>query len=306
MLASPRARDMVLAFHRHYLHMGAGTRWQDISRDPAAFPGFTEAMVPLLSQETERFVDHIVFNEGGSFQDLITRPLGFVNADLAPIYGLDPAGFGAELVATELDPSVRSGLFTRLGFLASHSRYDRTSPILRGAFIQKDVLCAPIGTPPPNVEGTPLPEGDLLTNREKVDSQTSPAACAGCHHTFINPTGFAMEGYDSIGAVQLTERLSGVAIDTAAAVVIGANTVDVSGAVDLFEKVAVAPEAHTCYARSWVQFAYNRELTNQDSCTVDTVSKKLTAGGYSILDLVTDLTQSENFRYRTLTAEVAP
>jgi len=304
MLADPKARETVRRFHEHYLHMGPGTRWASISRDPAVFPDFDEAMVPLLSQETERFVEHVVFEEAGTFQDLLTAPVGFVNATLAPLYDLDPASYGEELVPVDLDPATRSGLFTRLGFLASHSLYDRSSPILRGAFIQKDVLCTPIGAPPPDAESAPLPTDGLTTNRARVDAQTEPAGCKGCHHSFINPTGFALETYDAIGAYQDTESFSGAPIDAAAKVFMGSEEVDVDGPVELFRAIADAPAAQACYARKWVQFAYERELTNEDSCAVEALAARLTEGGYTVLDLIADLTQSDYFRYRAV--EVGP
>lgn len=303
MVADPKAREMIAAFHTRYLHMGPFSRWTEVSRDPERFPEFDEGLVPLLSAETERFIDHIIFERNGSFQDLLTSPVGFVNADLAPLYGLDPGEFtGPDLTPVDLDPTTRSGLFTRLGFLTSHSLYDRTSPILRGSFLQKEVLCAPIGAPPPNAEGTPLPTEGLTTNRERVDAQTSAPACAGCHHTYINPAGFPLEAYDAIGAWQETDN--GAPVDTTASVMIGEEAVEISGPVDLFEVIANAPEAHTCYARHWVKFAYNRDLTNEDSCTVDDLASRIATGSYGILDLVADLTQSEYFRYRTVATEV--
>jgi hypothetical protein len=308
MLGDPKARTMVRAFHEHYLKMGPGTRWENVTRDPEKFPDFDESLVPLLTEETDLFVEHVVFDQGGTFQDLVESPVGFVNASLAPLYDLDPAGFGAELVPVELDATKRAGVFTRLGFLTSHALYDRSSPILRGAFLQKDVLCADIAAPPPGAEGTPLPiTADLTTNRKRVDAQTSPADCATCHHTFINPAGFPLEAYDAIGAYQTHELFSGEALDTSASVMIGDSEVDVSGPVELSNAIAAAPEAQTCYARHWVQFAYERDINNEDSCTVDDLSEKLAAGGYTVLDLVADLTQSQSFRLRALeTEEVAP
>lgn len=303
MLEDPKGRAMVSAFHEHYLHMGAGTRWESIVRDPEQFPDFDEALAPWMVEETDRFVEHVVFDQGGTFQDLLTSPVGFVNAALAPLYGLDRAEYGNDLQRVDLDPATRSGVFTRLGFLASHSLYDRSSPILRGAFIQKDILCTPIGAPPPDAEGTPLPTEGLDTNRERVDAQTSAAACKGCHHGYINPAGFALESYDAVGSYRETEAFSGAPIDTAVSVQIGDTLVELDGPVELFETIADSPEAQTCYARNWVQFAYERELTNQDSCTVNDMADKLTEGGYTILDLITDLTQSESFRYRALQTE---
>ncbi len=304
MLQDVKARSMVAAFHTHYLHMGEGTRWASIQRDPELFPAFDDTVVAALSAETERFLDSTVFDRGGTFQDLISSRVGFVNAALAPLYGLDPAAFGSELAEVELDPATRAGVFTRAGFLASHSLFDRSSPILRGAFLQKQILCTPIAAPPPDAESTPLPvEGQ--TNRERVDAQTAAAECAGCHHTLINPTGFALEAYDATGAYQEAEAFSGAPIDTRATVLIGEAAVDVSGPLDLMEKIASSAEAQTCYARHWVQFAYERPLTNEDSCVVENVAKKVSAGGYGVLSLIADLTQSDSFRLRAV-PEVAP
>src|SRR6185503_1849804 len=98
----------------------------------------------------------------------------------------DPARFGASLQQVELDPTTRSGVFTRAGFLTAYSLFNRPSAILRGAFVQKEVLCTEIGSPPPGAESTPQPTAGLATNRERTDAQTSAAACAGCHHTLIN------------------------------------------------------------------------------------------------------------------------
>jgi hypothetical protein len=126
MLADPRARANAAAFHREYTHMGPGSRWEDITRDEETYPLFSEAQVPLMAQETQQFFDYVVFDLGGSFQDLLTSPIGFVNRDLAPLYGLDPAAFGADLVPTDLDPTTRPGAFTRVGFLTAYRA--RTQP----------------------------------------------------------------------------------------------------------------------------------------------------------------------------------
>lgn len=305
LLGDARAREMVAAFHEKYMHMGPNTRWNDMTRDTSAFPLFTEELVPLLSEETHRFFDHVVFDAGGSFQDLMTSPVAFVNEALAPLYGLDPAAYsGAELRPAEV--AGRPGVLTRVGFLASHSFYDRSSPIHRGAFIQKHVLCAEIGSPPPGAEGTPLPTEGLNTNRERVDAQTAASGCKSCHHTSINPTGFAFEAFDAIGGHQEVEWFSDAPITTNASVPVGATNVDVAGAADLMSALATSPDAQGCYARQWVSFAFQRLPNNQDSCIVDDMTQKLTAGGYRVLDLILDLTQSQSFGYRALEVEVAP
>ncbi len=295
MLKDPKARTKVTEFHQHYAHMGEGTRWASIMRDPALYPGFTQAMVPLLTEETNRFFDYMVFDKAGTFKDLMTSPVGFVNATLAPLYGLSAAQYGAGLTQVNLDPATRAGIFTRAGFLASYSLFNRPSPILRGAFIQKEILCTTIAPPPPGVEGTPLPTTGA-TNRERVTEQTAAAACVECHHSVINPTGFALEGYDAVGAYQPTE--AGMPTNTSANVLIGKTAVPVTGAVDLMAKIAASPEAQGCYAQKWVQFAYERPLNSQDACTAQTLASNLNKDGYTVVALITDLTQSQSFRYR--------
>jgi hypothetical protein len=303
MLAMPQARDMVSAFHRSYLLMGTNTRWDTADRDPTLFPQFNKALVPVISQETEKFFDYVVFEQKGSFSDLLTSPVAFVNAATAPLYGLDASQFGAELVRAQLDAAQRPGFLTRLGFLNAYSSYNRTSPILRGAFITKQVLAVPIGAPPPGAETTPLPtSAELDTNRKQVDQQTSATACATCHHGFINPPGFAMEAFDAAGRWQTTEAKTGVAIDTVADPVIDGQAVHVTGPADLMAKIAASPAAKRSYAEKWVAYAYERPSNASDACTVDLLAQKLTQGGYNVLNLIADLTQTEAFQSRVVEA----
>jgi len=297
MLVDPKARVKVAEFHESYALQGEATRWSQAAHDPVAFPAFTAPMVPLLTEGAKRFFDYITFDLQGSFKDLLTKPIAFVNRDLAPIYGLPAASFGTAFTMVNLDPAQRAGVFTQAGFLASYSSYDRTSPILRGAFLETQVLCRQIGASPPGGTDVPLPTTGS-TNRENVTAQTAGAACVGCHGPLINPPGFALEAYDSIGAWQTTERTTGAPINTTADVAIGATTVRVAGPVDLMTQIASSPEAQRCYAQRLVTFAYRRELTSQDVCTIQDLAGKMTTSGYNIIALLTDLTQAPTFRYR--------
>ena len=300
MLQDTKARAKVAEFHAAYALQGDATRWSEAAHDPQLFPAFKTTMVPTLSSEAAKFFDYITFDMKGTFQDLITKPVAFVDKDLAPIYGLTSTSTTLQMV--NLDATQRAGVFTHAGFLASYSSYNRTSPILRGAFLEKQVLCRTIPAPPPDAAGTPLPaaSADLNTNRKQVAAQTEVAgsACAGCHAPFVNPAGFALEAYDSIGQWQTTEKGTGAAIDSTADVAIGAKTAHVTGPVDFMTKIAASPEAQNCYAQRLVTFAYERELTNQDVCTVQQLAGKMNTSGYNIISLLTDLTQTQSFRYR--------
>jgi hypothetical protein len=306
MLMDTRARDMTSSFHRYYMLMGLNTRWDNTNKDPSLYPAFNRNLVPALQEETEMFFDNVAFAKGGTFDDLLTSTTAFVSSATAPLYGLDPAKFTTSLTETTLDAS-RPGFLTRLGFLNAYSAYDHTSPILRGAFVTKQVLGIAIDSPPPGAEQTPLPEAsaDLDTNRKRYEALTSGADCRGCHAPFINPPGFALEAFNTVGSWQTMEPGldpgTQVAVDSTADVALdgtGDNPVHVTGPADLMAAIATAPGAKAQYASKWVSFAYQREASPDDACTVQQLATKMTAGGYSIQNLITDLTQTLSFRVR--------
>lgn len=299
MLDDPRARPAVADFHEQYMHMQQGTRWHDVTHDAAAFPAFTDTLVPSAIEETKRFFDHIVFDSGGSFADLLTSPVGFVNASNAAVYGLDPAQYGEEFVQVDLDAATRPGILTRAGFLNANSAYDRSHPILRGAFITKEVLGVELDPPPAGAAQTELPEGaDLDTNRKQVEEQTGGGACANCHEVFVNPPGFVLENYDAMGVWQTTERTSGAAIDPNANVFIDGVSVPTGSALELMSNIANSYDANHFYAEKWVSFGYQRNYTAEDLCYIDELTDRMVAGGYTVKNLITDLTQSDYFTVR--------
>src|SRR6185369_13483682 len=94
------------------------------------------------------------------------------------------------------------------------------------------------------------------------------------------------------------EKSTGAAINSVAEVAIGAKTVHVTGPVDLMNQIANSPEAQSCYAQRLVTYSFERDLTNQDVCTVQMLAGKMVNPTYNILSLVTDLTQTQSFRFR--------
>jgi hypothetical protein len=52
------------------------------------------------------------------------------------------------------------------------------------------------------------------------------------------------------------------------------------------------------YAEQWVSWARRRVPNTNDACNVDQLSDKLSNDGYTIVNLLTDLTQADSFRLR--------
>jgi hypothetical protein len=304
MLTDDKARLKMADFHRYYILMAPNTRWDNINKDTTLFPSFNPSMVPTLEAEEEKFFDGVSMVKKGTFQDLILSPLAYVNAATAPMYGLDPSKFTGDFQETTLDTTQRPGFMTRVGFLNAYAFYNRSSPIHRGAFIMKQVLGMPIGSPPPGASQTALPDAtaDLNTNRKQVDAQTSGDACAGCHHGYINPAGFAMESFNAVGSWQTTEQSTGAPIDSTSDVVIDNAMVHVAGPADLMNKIASSQLAQHRYAELLTSYLYEREDDPNDCGTVNALAAKIAPGGYSIQNLVTDLTQTIQFRTRAVGA----
>jgi len=298
LLADAKARDMVADFHRQYLHIQLNSRWDTFVKDDGLFPEYNDGLRAPLTAEVETFFDQTVFGDG-SFQDLLLSTAGFVNAETAALYGLPTAGLGTELSPTDLPG--RPGFLTRIGWLSAYSAAYRTSPIVRGAFIVKDVLGVQMKPPPPGAAQTPLPDDPSLdTNRKRVDAQTGGGDCISCHHQYINPHGFVFEAFDTLGRPQTQESDTGAAIDTAANVWIDGAAVPVAEPSALMAALAGSSDAQHYYAQKWVGYAFDRTPNSQDACIVETLATSIAGGDYPVLDLIADMTQADTFTVRVV------
>jgi len=290
---------LVAAFHRDWVQMNNGSaHWWTIDHDTSTYPLYSAAAKPSWQAELDAFFQDVAF-EGGSFDDLVLSNVGFVNRDNAAIYGLDPAGYGTELTRVQLDAAQRPGFMTRVGFLSSYAGYNATSPILRGAFISVYMLGVNPGAPIPGATMMTV-QGDFKTQRAYVEALTKPAECAGCH-SIINPPGFALENYDGIGKWQTVDPRGG-AIDASVTTNTvnfgGGNTKPITTPLELMQEIARTPKGRQLYAQAWVSYAFGRAPNGNDKCVVDQLDAKLAEDGYSILDLLADLTQADSFRLR--------
>jgi hypothetical protein len=77
-------------------------------------------------------------------------------------------------------------------------------------------------------------------------------------------------------------------------------SVHLTGPAELMAKIAASPSAQRSYAEKWVSYAYERASNATDACTVNQLGAKLTKGGYTVLNLVADLTQTQSFRFRAV------
>lgn len=294
LLEDDRARATVAWFHEQLFEYHL---YDDLNKDATKFPGFTPALSASMRAEAAMFIEHEVFEQNGGIKEILTDTTSFVNDGLAAIYGLS-GSFTSELVKVSLDPAERSGILTRIGFLASNATKAEQHTIKRGVFINRRILCATLPDPPDNVPPLPAASG-FSTNRERVDTHTGKGTCgASCHGTLINPAGFAFEHYDAIGQFQTLEK--GNPIDASSTYPLDGEPVSYTDAIDFDQKIADSDQVHECYAKSWLEYAYGRAKQKGDDDTLVTLGKASRKGTKA---LILALTQTEAFRTRMVEKE---
>ena len=289
---------MVSMFHRVNFALDNGSTtshwWKT---DHNSNPLYSSDLKTTYRTEMDLFFEDVAFS-GGSFKDLFLSPVAFVNAQTAPIYGLDAAAYGADLTRVELDATKRPGFMTRIGFLSSFAHGASTSPILRGAYVTVNMIGVNPGAPDPSNTMKTI-DGTFATERAYVEALTSAQdACKGCHIPMVNPPGIALENYDSIGKWQTVDPLGGNIDATADVTFSEGNIVHITSPQQLMQQIAATPQAKEIYAQLWVSYATGRAPNNNDQCLVDDINTKLSQDGYSVLDMLADVTQADSFRLR--------
>lgn len=298
MLADPRAAGPIEDFHAQWLQID---RYDNVAKDPVLYPDFDASVPAAMKEETRRFIQHVVLELSGGIEELLLSRTTFVNDDLAAIYGLE-GSFGPDFVEVELDPTQRAGLLTQAGFLASHAYTTSSSPIHRGVFVQRRLLCATIPDPPANIDTTlPALSDKIKTTKQQVEVHTSPEACQNCH-TLINAPGYALERFDAVGAWRDLDN--GEPVDPTGTFLLDDEKVNVDGPIDLVTKLAESQAAKSCYLTQWYRYGFARSESAADKCTISVLNERFMGEGYSVKDLLVAFTQTKTFRFR-VTEEVA-
>lgn len=196
MLADQRARQ---GFDEYISQWMRFDRLLVASKDRRKYPLYTRETAVAMTEETQRFLSDLVWNNR-NFMDLLTANYGFVNGDLAAIYGLPAPAKEFDQVEFPAG-SERGGLLGQGLLLALTAKPEETSPTARGLFVREQFLCQHVADPPPGVN-TNLPaitEARPQTNRERLSEHVTNPSCATCHN-LIDPIGYAFEKFDAIGA----------------------------------------------------------------------------------------------------------
>jgi hypothetical protein len=295
--SDPRFAAVLSRFHADWLHI-----YELTTKDAALYPSYTPAVRASLANEVGELT-RLVFDAGGTIEDVLSTPRLPVDGTLASYYGVNgPAsGWGTAEIPG------RRGILTLGSVLAALANTSASSPIHRGNFFYKEVLCRPaISLPPASLDlmGPLQSTADLPTARERYAPLMTNSMCMGCHQKF-NPIGFAFENFDAAGRFRAQEN--GTTIDASGTIDIGPegapNIVTFANASELVAHIGPTELAQDCYAKQWFRASNGRLDTEEDTCSAAQLKYLVSATAGDLRELMVALTQVDAFLYRRKVVE---
>lgn len=285
LIESPAARRQLEAVLVAWLNLNAIPTPHDAVAERAGIEG--EGLPAEARQELLDYATYQILDRDADTTRLMSEPIGFPRSErMATLYGSEVAS-GAEPVSL---PNGHSGMLLRIAPLLSGKL--AASPILRGVYVRKRILCDVLPSPDFSIVSSrleQLEEQDLgaLTTREAVTTITSEGACPMCH-VQINPIGFALETFAPLGLprseeIVLDEAGEEVARHALDTYVSDANLEpglpsELSGAEDLNEALADSSKVRACIAERLYTHARLRPASTADACGLSEVEQSLRQG----------------------------
>ncbi|WP_437280555.1 DUF1592 domain-containing protein [Sorangium sp. So ce375] len=313
LLSDDRARPTARRFFTDWIELDGTNKHASLENAPKSseiYPEDSPALRAAMRTEIEALAERVLFEGDGRFETLLTTTDAYVNGPLAALYGVEGPADEDAFSWVSLPADQRAGIFTRAAFLSVFGSIEVKSPIRRGAYVLEEVLCRPLGPPPPNASDVPVKGGVVEENgelvrrtiRQDVEAKTSSGNCVSCHAT-INPIGFAFEHYDALGRWQSQEtggdaeapytldidargRLPAIGPD--------GEGVEVDGGVEVSAALAASAAARACLTKHLFRTALRRVPVDQDLASIEAATPAPESGG-SMRDLILALATSNAF-----------
>jgi hypothetical protein len=291
MLADPRAETMVRQFAAQWLNIDG---LDLVNTDVLLFPGYTDDLIPAFKEELYEFV-WSVLGEDRSVIDLLTADWTFLNERLAIHYRI-PGIRGGQFRKVTLDEDYRRGLLGKGAILMATSYANRTSPVVRGAYVLEHLMGTPPASPPPGVSAFMESEegGEQLTVRHRLELHRTQKSCAACH-SVIDPVGLALENYNAIGQWRVKDIDAGLPIDSSGKL---ADGTPVDGVGALRDYLAGRPDLFVqTLAENLLIYALGRPVQYFDMPLVRKLVRDAASQDYRFSALVLGIVNSQAFLY---------
>lgn len=262
MISSPRFETGVRAF---FVDMMGFELVDDLSKDAILFPNYNGEIAIQGQEQTLRTLVDLLVRKNGDYRDIFTTRQTYMTPLLASAYQVQmktpPTTLPNDWAPFEWPPEVpQAGIITQLSFVSLHSHPGKTSPTLRGRALRESLLCQRIPDPPPNVNSVVLETADIShapTMRDRLSLHVTNPSCASCHNV-MDPIGFALENFDTVGAYRRTEN--GKVIDTSGTLD-GKSFVDAAG---LGQALHDSPRTTSCLVQRAYAYSAGRDPTTSE------------------------------------------
>ncbi len=290
MLKDSRSESLVKNFAGQWLYL---RNLDSFTPDLRLFPDFDDNLRQAFRQETELFFASIL-REDRSILDLLRADYTFLNERLAKHYGI-PHVQGSRFRRVAVDENSHRGGLLRQGSILSVTSYaTRTSPVIRGHWVLKNILGSPPPPPPANVPA--LKDNTVavnLTVRERLAEHRANANCASCHN-LMDPLGLSLENFDAVGRWREIEV--GKPIDARGGLPDGSKFIGVSG---LEAALLDRPELFAgTLTEKLLTYALGRGPESFDAPAIREIVRKAKTNDYRLSAILLAITQSAPFQMR--------
>jgi len=303
MLADSRAKSLSDDFAYQWLNI---KKLDEITPDRAQFPHASGLLDPraMFKEELRLFIDGVLRSDS-SVMDLLTADYTFLNERLAQHYGIETVK-GANYRRVTLDNPARRGLLGKGAILMMTAYPNRTSPVLRGAWILDRLL----GTPPPEppLEVPSLPENrrgqPAKTLRARLEQHREKASCFACHGV-MDPLGFALENFNAVGQYRVNDPDTQTPIEATGQLPDGTT---INGPDDLRKALVDRPDHQfvQAFTENLMTYALGRSLDYHDMPTLRRIVREAQADNYRFKSIVLGIVSSDAFRKREVEHDAAP
>ncbi len=291
MLKDARLRALAIEFGTQWIHVRDFDQFKE--KNEKLFPTFDANLRKAIYEESILFFQDL-FQNDRSLTQLLDADYTFLNEALAKHYGI-PGVTGPEWRRVEgVRKYGRGGILGLASVQARQAGASRTSPVLRGNWVVETLLGEKLPRPPADVPRLPDEEGGGEGSmRQQVERHTKAPQCATCH-VRIDPFGFALEKYDSIGRLRLKD-LSGVEVDTKVKLKDGTEFEGIDGLRSylLTKKKDVIVRL---FCRRLLGYALGRSVALSDQKLIDEMVAELNTNRGRISSAVQAVVRSPQFR----------
>jgi mono/diheme cytochrome c family protein len=286
MLKDPRASTLVDKFALAWLNLD--------ELEAVEIEGFSPAMRSNFETEIRMFLASVLL-EDRSVIDIINGNWTFLNESLAQHYGITGVK-GPTFRRVQLANENRFGILGKGATLLRTSYGDRTSPVLRGAWVLERLMGTPPAPPPPNVNtDIAVKDGEKVTTvRARLEVHRQAPNCQGCHG-IIDPPGLALENFDNQGRWRDVDVAASRAPIDASTVL--SSGVKLNGPAELRKHLSSNPEQFALtLTERLMMYALNREIEYFDMPQVRQIVRNAAKQNYSFSAILNGVVGSDAFR----------